>query len=381
MTPRNAQGPAGGHRGPVSLRPGDEVILRTDVPHRHGVYPCQILDVGSAQVRLSTPMREGRVVLVPIGAPAELETAGGTRLRSRVVDRVTGPGRCLVIERPVPLPAGSAHQACPLVVISSGKGGVGKSCLAVNLAVLYARAGRRVLLMDLDLGTGNLDVLLGMGSAPDLSSVVRGERALREALVEPMPALHVLLAGTGVREVAELTSLQYDWLAAELQVLGQETDLMIGDVSSGVSERVTSTLAAASHPVVVTTPEPHAITDAYALLKVYRERHGARPFHLVVNMARDQGEGERVAAKMQFAAERFLGLELRLVGVLPRDPAMAEAVRRQRPVVAWRPQAPVAQALGRVGRALLGPGALQAPSPHWAERLLAIFPWRPYRTL
>lgn len=380
MMPRKPPLPAGGRRGSPTLRPGDEVILRTEVPLRLGEYRCQVLDVGSAQVRLSTPMLEGRVILVPIGAPAELETAGGARLRSRVVDRVTGPGRCLVIERPVPVPSGP-QRPCPLVVISSGKGGVGKSCLAVNLAVLTAGAGRRVLLMDLDLGAGNVDLLLGMGSAPDLASVVRGERALREALVEPMPGLHVLLAGTGAREVAELTSLQYDWLANELQELGQAADLMIGDVSSGVGERVTSTLAAASHPVVVTTPEPHAITDAYALLKVYRERHGTRPFHLVVNMVRDRGEGERVAAKMQFAAERFLGLELRLAGVLPRDPAMAEAVRRQRPVATWRPQAQVVQSLGGVGRALLGDEVAHLPSPHWSERLLAIFPRRQHRTL
>ncbi|HEY8530772.1 MAG TPA: P-loop NTPase, partial [Limnochorda sp.] len=365
MMPRKAPGRSG-FRGQNPLRPGDEVILRTDVPHRLGAYRCQVLDIGNTQLRLTAPMRDGWVVLIPVGTPVELETPDGTRLKSRVVDRVTGPGRCLVIEQPVPLPARNLERAAPLVVISSGKGGVGKSCLAVNLAVLCAQAGRRVLLMDLDLGTGNLDVLLGIGSAPDLSSVVRGERGLREVVVEPLPGLQVLLAGSGAREVAELTSLQYDWLASELQALGEATDLMIGDVSSGVSERVTSTLAAASHPVVVTTPEPHAITDAYALLKVYRERHGARPFHLVVNMARSRGEGERVAAKMQFAAERFLGLELRLAGVVPLDAAMLEAVRLQRPVATRRPQAPVVQALGSVGRALLGPEDVQPPSPRWA---------------
>lgn len=381
MLPRKAPGPSGGSRGPTRLRPGDEVILRTDVPHRLGAYRCRILDVGSIQVRLSAPMREGWAVLIPVGTPIELETEDGARLKSRVVDRVTGPGRCLVIEQPVPVPTTNLQRASPLVVISSGKGGVGKSCLAVNLAVLYALAGRRVLLMDLDLGTGNLDVLLGIGSAPGLSSVVRGERALHEVLVEPLPGLHVLLAGSGVREVEELTSLQYDWLASELQALGQEADLMIGDVSSGVSERVTSTLAAASHPVVVTTPEPHAITDAYALLKVYRERHGVRPFHLVVNMVRSRGEGERVAAKMQFAAERFLGVELRLAGVLPLDTAMGEAVRLQRPVAAWRPRAPVVQALGNAGRALLGTEDVQTPSPRWAERLVGLLPRRPSRTL
>jgi len=371
--------PLRGRRG--GLRPGDEVLLRTDVPVRAGVYRCRVLDVGSAQIRLSMPMLDGRVVLLPIGAAAELEPADGARLRSRVVDRVTGPGRSLVLEQPVPLAGGGSGRACPLVVISSGKGGVGKSCLAVNLAILHARAGSHVLLMDLDFGAGNVDLLLGMGSAPDLSRVVRGERALREVVVEPIPSLRVLLAGSGTREVVEMTGLQYEWLASELQELGREADLMIGDVSSGVSQRVTSTLAAASHPVVVTTPEPHAITDAYALLKVFRERHGTRPFHLVVNMARNRREGERVAAKMQFAAERFLGLELQLAGVLPWDPAMAEAVRRQQPLAAWRPHAPVVHALDQVARTLLGGRAETAPSPRWSERIAAFMTRRPQRSL
>src|SRR5690606_10187172 len=197
----------------------------------------------------------------------------------------------------------------------------------------------------------------------------------------PIPSLRVLLAGSGTREVVEMTGLQYEWLANELQELGREADLMIGDVSSGVSQRVTSTLAAASHPVVVTTPEPHAITDAYALLKVFRERHGTRPFHLVVNMARNRREGERVAAKMQFAAERFLGLELQLAGVLPWDPAMAEAVRRQQPLAAWRPHAPVVHALDQVARTLLGGRAETAPSPRWSERIAAFMTRRPQRSL
>lgn len=372
MAPREARGAGGWRLDRGGVHAGEEVLVCTDLPVRGGEYRCRVLDVGSTLVRLSTPMLDGRMVLVPVGAAIEIETAARSRYRSRVVDRVTGPGRCLVVERPIPVAKQGTGPAAPLVVVGSGKGGVGKSCIAVNLAVLMASRGRQVLLMDLDLGAGNVDVLLGASGDADLGSVVRGERPLREALIEPMPALRVLLAGSGLREVVEMTALQYQELSAELQEAGRTADLMIGDVSSGVGERVTSTLAAASHPVVVTTPEPHAITDAYALLKVYRERHGVRPFHLVVNMADDRREGERVAEKMRFAADRFLGIDLRLAGVVPRDAAMAAAIRRQVPLGVWRPQSPAARAILGVGEVLLGEGEALLPRARWTERLLAL---------
>ncbi|BAS29454.1 P-loop NTPase [Limnochorda pilosa] len=373
MMPREAKSGSGWTATRGAFRSGDEVLLRSDVPLRAGEYPCWVLDVGSMQVRLSTPMHEGRMVLVPVGAPVEVETSAHARFRSRVVDRVTGPGRCLVVERPVPI-SGGAGRTSPLIVVASGKGGVGKTCIAVNLAVGLASAGRQVLLMDLDLGAGNVDVLLGVGGTADLGRVVRGERRLRDVLAEPMPGLRALLAGSGLPEVVDMTALEYEWLSAELQELGGEADVMIVDVSSGVGARVTSSLAAASQSVVVTTPEPHAITDAYALLKLYRERHGTRSFELVVNMVEELAEGERVAGKMRFAAERFLAMDLRLAGIVPWDAAMRAAVRRQTPLAVWRPSSPAGRALRLLGETLLEGGAFIPPRRRWTERLLALLP-------
>jgi flagellar biosynthesis protein FlhG len=251
---------------------------------------------------------------------------------------------------------------CRVLAVSGGKGGVGKTTLVVNLAVAMARRGRRVVVLDADLGLANIDVVLGLSPTCTLLHVLRGERRITDVLVPGPAGVQIIPAATGIVDLTRLEAGDRLLLLEQIDELHGMFDVMLIDTAAGISANVLYFASAAHEVTVVVTPEPTALTDAYALMKVLALRHGLRRFLLVVNMAAGEGEARRTHTQLARVAERFVGVAVDYLGYVPADDAVPQSVREQCPVVERAPGAPAAHALRRLAASLLARPSAPRPS-------------------
>ena len=231
-----------------------------------------------------------------------------------------------------------------VVAVTSGKGGVGKTNVTANLAVALAHLGRRVMVLDADVGLGNLDILLGLAPPYSLADVLSGQRRLRDVLFPGPGGISVLPAGSGFQNLTALSDHQIRELQSEMDELQEETDVLLIDTGAGIGRNVTSFATMAQDIIVVATPEPTSLTDAYALMKVLSTQYSERRFRLLVSMTRTPTDGGDVYRKLSLVAERFLHISIDFLGSIPYDPRLTEAVCQQRPLVELYPQSKAAQA-------------------------------------
>ena len=229
----------------------------------------------------------------------------------------------------------AARMAAPFVLITGGKGGVGKTTLAANLGVQLAREGLRVLLVDLDLGLANANVLLGLSPRRNLEDALAGRAPLAECIVRGPAGLHVLASGSGTRDMARPDAERRERLLGLLAGISASYDFVLGDSAAGIGPDVLAFGAAAAHVLVVTTPDPAALTDAYGFIKALDAesfacgREVPTP-ELVLNLASGLDEAESTAAKLRTVCEQFLARSPRLAGWLPRSPNVLAAGQLQR---------------------------------------------------
>ena len=251
----------------------------------------------------------------------------------------------------------------------SGKGGVGKSNLALNLAIALGCRGRRVVLFDADMGMANLDVLCGLTPTGTLEDVMRGRTTLREILVQGPGGFQLVPGASGVASMANIDGLGRRRLLKQLAMLDTVADHLLIDMGAGISSSVMSFAAAADRVVVVTTPEPTSMTDAYGAMKALISRGREVKIDLVINMAQSEEEGLDVHKRISRVARKFLGVELGLAAVIPQDMTVSQAVRVRRPVLLECPHAPVTRAIDRLARRMDGlpveryEGEAGAPEP------------------
>ncbi len=238
------------------------------------------------------------------------------------------------------------------IAVTGGKGGVGKSNFAVNVALELAGMGRRVSLLDADLALANADVLLGLNPRFHLGHVLAGQRRLDEVVINTLRGLRLLPGGSGIEELASLNTAQHTRLVAELRAMECESDFMLIDTAAGIGGNVTGVLRAADEVVLVTTPDPTAVVDAYATLKTLHRHSPSKPVWVVVNEVVGLGDAEQTFNHLAGATARFLKHPIELLGVIPRDAELAEAVREQRPVVEYAPDSPSSRSLRLIAKRL-----------------------------
>jgi flagellar biosynthesis protein FlhG len=244
------------------------------------------------------------------------------------------------------------RQRATVVAITSGKGGVGKSNVAVNLAITLAGAGKRVTLLDADLGLANADVLCNVDLRTNLSHVIARKRELADVLIKAPGGFNLIGGASGLARMADLTDDDRQRLIEALGELETQADVILIDTGAGISPNVLSFTRAADHVLVVTTPEPTAITDAYAVVKVISRDASERRLSLLVNQARSPAEGRVVHERIAKVAKQFLGVSVLDAGYVLADENVQQAVRRRTPFVLGTPNCPAARCIEKLAMRL-----------------------------
>lgn len=231
-----------------------------------------------------------------------------------------------------------------VITVTGGKGGVGKTNVSVNLAISMCQAGKKVMIMDADLGLGNIDILLGLHPEYNLSNVIKGERDLEEVIVEGPEGLTIIPAASGVQEMAELNPMQHAGLVQAFSQLSQQIDVLIVDTAAGISDSVMTFSKAAQEVLVVICDEPASITDAYGLIKLLNRDHGLFRFRILANMVKSAQQGREVYEKITKVTDRFLDVALDYVGHVPYDEYVIKSIRKQQAIVEAYPRSKAAMA-------------------------------------
>jgi flagellar biosynthesis protein FlhG len=263
------------------------------------------------------------------------------------------------------------------IAVASGKGGVGKTQIAVNLAVALAQRGRKTLLLDADLGLANVDVLLGLKPAASLEHVMSGERELDDIVVAGPAGLKIVPGASGISRLANLSPLEQSGLVSAFSSLTLAADVMVVDVATGVDRLVLGFCGAASEVVVVLCDEPASLTDAYALVKVLARERGIRRFRVLCNRVRSRVHGQALFARFLAVCDRFLAVSVTHFGNVPEDAVFSRAAEAQRAVVDCFPSSAAGAALKELAARADRFDVPRIPSggpTFFVERMLAAMP-------
>lgn len=354
--------------GPELMR-NRPLWLDLDYDREQNRLMARVLEADEDRLIVSMPYRRGRPVPLVPGEQATVKVP-----YDAMPGRYTYEFRAHILERRfTPLPAAAIScprgllrilesaesRPCKVIAVASGRGGTGKSTVALNLGLALAARGRRVSLVDADLGTANLGTMLGLQPGATLEEVAAGRRPLAEVVQTLTGGLRLVPAGAGVPDLANLNRWQFGRLLDALGWLEEQSDVVLLDLSAGISRLVTTFIQTADQVIVVTTPEPHALMGAYALLQTMNLAAGPSA-RLLVNQATGPMEAGGAFQRLDTLVRNQLGGRVTYMGHVPADPSVRQAVRRQTAVLHANPQSPAAVALTRLAERLEDP-ACDAP--------------------
>lgn len=235
-----------------------------------------------------------------------------------------------------------------VIAVSAGKGGVGKSNVSVNLSVALALKGRKVLLLDADLGLANIDIMLGLHTKYNLSHVIDGMCHLTDIMLDGPPGIKVIPAASGTEYMTQLSAAEHAGIIDSFNELTDDFDYMIIDTAAGISDTVLSFTRSSQEVIVIVCDEPTSLTDAYAFIKVMNKRYKWSDFHVLANMVRNIKDGRELYNKLYRVSEQFLDVRLEYLGAIPFDDKVHQAVKKQKPVLELYPDSMAAKALMQV---------------------------------
>ncbi|MFC2468577.1 MAG: MinD/ParA family protein [Negativicutes bacterium] len=240
-----------------------------------------------------------------------------------------------------------------IIAVTSGKGGVGKTNLTVNLAIALAQAGQRVIVIDADLGMANVDVVLGCVSKFHLMHLLENDISLNDVLIHGPYGVNYISGGSAIERAVELSALERQRLMDKLAACGEMADIILVDTGAGLGQNVLDFILAADEVLLVTTPEPTALTDAYAVMKAYSLHAANKNLRIIINRVYDETESRDVLTKLQRTAERFLQMPLEALGSVYEDRNVMNAVKRQSPLLAAYPNTLAARCVQAIAKNLL----------------------------
>lgn len=240
-----------------------------------------------------------------------------------------------------------------IISVTSGKGGVGKTSIVSNLAYILSKMGKKVFVFDADIGLANIDVMLGLTPEFNLQHVFNSEKSIADIIIEGPGGMKILPASSGVQELAELSKEQKLHLISEFESVNETFDFFIIDTGAGISSNVMYFNMAAQEKIVIATPEPTSITDAYAIMKVMSKKYSESSFKLIVNEAKNENEATGLYENLSSVAERFLNISIEYLGYIVQDNHIPKAVKNQKPVTMLYPKAQASLCFVKLAKTIL----------------------------
>jgi flagellar biosynthesis protein FlhG len=255
-----------------------------------------------------------------------------------------------------------------VIAVTGGKGGVGKSNISVNLAIALCKLGKKVMLLDADLGLANVDIMLGLHSKKNLADVLSGDCELKDIILEGPSGLQIIPASSGNKSMSELSVMEHAGIIQAFSEIGQDIDILIIDTAAGITDMVINFIQAAQDVLAVVCDEPTSITDVYALMKVLNKQHKLSRFNVLANMVQTSKQGREMFATLSAVCDRFLDVTLNYMGSIPFDDHVRMAVKKQKALIDLYPRAPSAIAIKSLAKKVE-----QWPMPNTASGNIEFF--------
>jgi len=256
-----------------------------------------------------------------------------------------------------------------ILAVTSGKGGVGKTNMSLNLGIAFADMDYRVVLLDMDLGLANIEVLLGVSHEFNIQHVVTGEKTVEDVMITDSSGVMVVPGSNGLAYMADLDRENRNGIIRKMENIDLPADIIIMDTMAGMSRNVIDFTLAADEVLLVTTPEPSAVLDAYAMIKVIHQNDRFVPIKMIMNQAANMAQARQISGKIEKVAKQFLDCGVRTIGYVPQDAAVGRAVMRRRPLIELYPKAPASKSIQNIAAAL----ADHTPEPAAEPRPAGLF--------